>query len=68
MGEVFSKPKPAPVMQAPPPKVPVIEDATAASQASADAARRRRGSMASILTSAVGVGDSPVGKKTLLGS
>ncbi len=52
----------------PPPPPPPTTDDAAAAQSSRDAARRRRGAAASILTAPEGVGSSPVGTKTLLGS
>jgi len=56
-----------PKMPPPPPPPPQIDDALE-EQKTKDAARRRRGAAATVLTSPTGVGDSPVGKKTLLGA
>ena len=64
MGGLFGGKPPAPPAPAP---VPTIDDAKA-EQDSKDAARRRRGAAATILTGPEGVGSSPVGTKTLLGT
>jgi len=50
-----------------PPPVPTVEDAASVVQAGTDEARRRRGSLATILSGAGGVQESTVTKKTLLG-
>jgi len=47
--------------------VPTIDNARARQQ-SDDALRRKRGRQASVLTGPEGVGSSPVGTKTLIGS
>lgn len=56
-----------PKMPPPPPPPPQIDEATERTKEQ-DAARRRRGYSATVLTSPTGVGTSPVGTKTLLGS
>jgi hypothetical protein len=63
MASLFSSPE-TPKMPPPP---PTIDKARGEAEAK-DAARRRRGAAASVLTSPEGVGSSPVGTKTLLGS
>lgn len=61
----FLKPKmPEPT---PPPPPPTVDDASS-KQTARDQMRKRRGAAASILTSPEGVGDAPVGNKTLLGT
>ena len=69
MGAFFgndSTPLPPPPPAAPPP-VPTIDTAKVRKQ-SDDSIRRKRGRQASVLTSPEGVGFTPVGTKTLIGS
>lgn len=65
MGGMLKPKTPAP--PEPPPPPPTVDEA-AAKQSENDQARKRKGAMASILTSPEGVGYAPVGTKTLLGS
>lgn len=51
----------------PPPPPPTVDDARGEMEAK-DAARRRRGMAATVLSGKQGVGSSPTGTKTLLGS
>lgn len=65
--------KPAPVIAPPPPPPPApsIDQAAsrvAAEKAAQDAALRKRGRAASVLTGSEGVADTPIAKKTLVGS
>ena len=68
MGSIFSPPKPKAPPPAPPPPTPddpAIEDARRRER---DAARRRRGRQATILTSGLGDANSPqLQQPTLLG-
>lgn len=59
-------PPPPPPPSAPPP-TPTMDEARARRQAE-DAARRKRGRAASVLTGPEGVGATPVAAKTLIGS
>lgn len=66
--------KPAPQVMAPPPPpppAPSIDQAasrTAAENASRDAALRKRGRAAAVMTGSDGVENTPIAKKTLVGS
>jgi hypothetical protein len=69
LGSIFGAQK-APAMPAPPPPPappPSIDDASER-QSRADAARRRRGRAATVLTSPAGVGEQAAATKTLLGA
>lgn len=56
-----------PAAPPPPPPTPRIDEARARREAQ-DAANRRRGRQASVFTGSEGVGSTPVGTKTLVGS
>lgn len=68
MSGLFGKPD-TPALPPPPTPVPVptLDDAKRRQQ-EADAANRRRGRAASVLTGPEGTGSGPVQKKTLIGS
>lgn len=55
----------------PPPAPPTVNEAEArvrAERDSADAQRRKRGRLSTVITGATGVSDTPLGFKTLVGS
>jgi hypothetical protein len=68
MSALFKTPDiPAPIIP-PMPAPPAIEDAAAARQKSSDLLRKRKGRMATVLTSPEGINKSNTGAPTLLGS
>lgn len=67
MGFIFPSKPAAPPPPPPPPPVPTI-DAARERRDAADAAARKRGRAASVLTGPEGVAEEPTAKKTLIGT
>lgn len=61
-------PAPPPVAPLPPPDVAVAADRARLMRQQEDAQRRKRGRQSTVLTGPEGVGATPIGMKTLVGS
>ena len=66
--EMPELPAPPPIAPLPPPDVAVAADRARLMRQQEDAQRRKRGRQSTVLTGPEGVGATPIGMKTLVGS